>query len=167
MLVLNPGTWWWYLNSFIFSLKWLISNVSRWTLILRINMKSCMVMELSNWLRVNDQWWCRNKMAKQFLNWNEWIIEFEVWVTYLFKLKSKFLLKCFQLLFDDCYSTTGPYGRCLNAMLALKWSGTLYPSPTVATWCEFRIWGWRCYRSGMMIWITHMKYMEGFWSVKS
>jgi hypothetical protein len=134
--------------------------VSRWTLILRINMKSCMAMELSNWLRVNDQWWCRNKMAKRFLNWNAWIIEFEVWVTYLFKLKSKSLLKCFQLLFDDGYSTTEPYGRCLITMLALKWSELLHPSPTAAPWYEFRIRVWRCYRSRKMICITHMRCID-------
>ena len=130
-------------------------------------MKSCMDHDLWNWLRVNDQHECRNNMAKQFLNSNGWIIEFKVWVAYLFELKLISYLECFQLLFDDCYNTTGPYGRCLNVMLALKWSGTLYPSPTAATCYEFRFWCWRCYRLVMMIWITHMKYMEGFWSVKS
>ena len=139
----------------------------RWTLSLRINMKSCMDHDLLNWLRVNDQWWCRNKMAKQFLNWNAWITKFQVWVTYLFKLKSKSCLKCFQLLFDDCYSTTEPYGRCLNTMLALKQPGSLWPSPTASTWCEFRIRGWRCYRSWMMIWITHMKCIDDVWMIKS
>ena len=139
----------------------------RWTLILRIIMKSCMDHDLLNWLRVNDQHKCRNKMAKQFLNWNAWIIEFRVWVAYLFELKSKSCLKCFQLLFDDCYNITEPYGRCLKTMLAFKWSGSFHPSPTAAPWCKFRIWGWRCYRSGIMIWIIHMKCMDDVWSVKS
>ena len=129
-------------------------------------MKSCMAMELSNWLRVNDQYECRNKMAKQFFIYNARIVEFKVWATYLFELKSNSQLECFQKLFDDCYSFTGPYGRCLNAKLGLKWPGSVCRSPTAILWSEFRIWSWCCYRLMMRAWITHMKCMECVWSGK-
>src|ERR1044072_1703950 len=42
--------------------------------------------------------------------------------SYLLKLRSNSLKECFQKLFDDGWSTTEPYGRCLITMLALTWS---------------------------------------------
>lgn len=126
-------------------------------------MKSCMDHDLCNWLRVNDQWKCRNKMVKKFLNWKAEIIKFKVQVTYLLKLKSNSLPEVFQRCFDDCYSFSDDYGRCWCAYLRLKWSESFRPSPTATYWSVIRFWCWCYYRCVPGVWITFMRYMDDVW----
>ena len=53
------------------------------------------------------------------------------WVSnsYLFKLRSKMVLECFQNWFCDCYSIIGLCGRCEDGLLASNHLGSCYPSP--------------------------------------
>ena len=98
------------------------------------------------------------------MNWKLEIKEFKVDQLTSYEQKSNPCLECFQLRFDDCYGTTGPYGRCMDAWLAWRWPRSVYPSPSAVFSSWNRIWWWSYYRSVMSAWITHVKCIEGVWS---
>ena len=89
------------------------------------------------------------------------------WVTYLLKLRSKSSKELLQLMFKDCWSTSEPYGRCEDGLLALKLPGSFQPSPLAYAWNETRIRAWRCYRSKVMVCIIHMEYVDDVWIKKT
>ena len=51
-----------------------------------------------------------------------------VWSSYLLKLESNSMKECFQSCFEDCLSTSGLYGRCMNGLHFLSLPGLTYPS---------------------------------------
>ena len=69
-----------------------------------------------------------NKWPRAF---SKWIKESWDWVScsYLLKLESNSMKKCFQLSSNDCFSINGLYGSCMSGLLASNHPRSIQPSP--------------------------------------